>query len=168
MGSKLESKKMMREAGVPSLPSSEGGITTIEAGQRIAERLGYPVILKASGGGGGIGMQIVNNGDELENALNSSMRIAQSAFGDSTIFIEKYLVKPRHIEFQILADTHGNRIHLFDRECSIQRRHQKIVEETPSQALDPQLRQKMKQQFGLTLLFFTNSIHFLFNQIWNS
>lgn len=145
MGSKLESKKMMRDAGVPSLPSSEGGITTNEAGQRIAEKLGYPVILKASGGGGGIGMQIVNSGDELENSLTSSMRIAQSAFGDSTIFIEKYLVKPRHIEFQVLGDNAGHTIHLFDRECSIQRRYQKLVEEAPCPIMTPELRQKMSK-----------------------
>ncbi|MDD1672589.1 MAG: acetyl-CoA carboxylase biotin carboxylase subunit, partial [Methanomicrobiales archaeon] len=116
LGSKLESKRMMREAGVPVLPSSEGGITSVEEGQKLAERIGYPIILKASAGGGGIGMQIANTPEEIDAALTPSMRMAQSAFGDSTVFIEKYLVKPRHIEFQVLADNKGHTIHLFDRE----------------------------------------------------
>ena len=143
LGSKLESKRMMQDAGIPVLPYSEGGITTVEQGQKLAERIGYPVILKASAGGGGIGMQIANTPEEIDAALAPSMRMAQSAFGDSTVFIEKYLVKPRHIEFQVLADNKGHTIHLFDRECSIQRRHQKLVEEAPCPIMTPELREKM-------------------------
>ena len=143
LGSKLESKKMMKEAGVPILPSSPGGITSIEEGQKIAEEIGYPVILKASAGGGGIGMQVADTPEEVEKALVPAMRMAQSAFGDSTVFIEKYLVKPRHVEFQILADNSGHTIHLYDRECSIQRRHQKLLEEAPCPIMTPELRKNM-------------------------
>jgi pyruvate carboxylase subunit A len=143
LGSKLESKRMMRQAGVPVLPSSERGIGSVEEGQRIADEIGYPVILKASAGGGGIGMQIALSPEDMERALLPSMRMAQSAFGDATIFLEKYLVKPRHIEFQVLADEAGHTIHLYDRECSIQRRHQKLVEEAPCPIMTPELREKM-------------------------
>ena len=132
MGSKIESKQKMREAGVPVLPGTPGGIASIEEAARVAEEIGYPVIVKASAGGGGIGMHIVNSPEELEEAIKGSMKIAESAFGDATVFIEKYLVKPRHIEFQVLADNYGSTLHLYDRECSIQRRHQKLVEEAPS------------------------------------
>jgi pyruvate carboxylase subunit A len=143
MGSKLGSKHMMEKAGVPVLPYTPDGIKDIDEAKRIAKEIGYPVIVKASAGGGGIGMQIVENEDELENAIDKGMRIAESAFGDATVFIEKYLVKPRHIEFQILCDTQGNRVHLFDRECSIQRRHQKLVEEAPCPIMTDELRERM-------------------------
>lgn len=143
MGSKLGSKHMMEKAGVPVLPYTPDGIRNIDEAKRIAKEIGYPVIVKASAGGGGIGMQIVEDEEGLENAIEKGMRIAESAFGDSTVFIEKYLVKPRHIEFQVLCDTHGNRIHLFDRECSIQRRHQKLVEEAPCPIMTDELREKM-------------------------
>jgi pyruvate carboxylase subunit A len=143
LGSKLESKRMMKGAGVPVLPSSEQGITGVEEGQQVAEEIGYPVILKASAGGGGIGMQIANTPEDIEKALLPAMRMAHSAFADSTVFIEKYLVKPRHIEFQVLADNYGHTIHLYDRECSIQRRHQKLVEEAPCPIMTPELREKM-------------------------
>jgi pyruvate carboxylase subunit A len=132
MGSKIGSKKMMKAAGVPVLPGTDDGIRDIDHAKKVAAEIGYPVIVKASAGGGGIGMQIVNDEKSLEDAITASMRIAQSAFGDATVFIEKYLVKPRHIEFQVLADEHGNAVHLYDRECSIQRRHQKLIEEAPS------------------------------------
>ncbi|NYT06575.1 MAG: acetyl-CoA carboxylase biotin carboxylase subunit, partial [Methanomicrobiales archaeon] len=143
MGSKLGSKHMMEDAGVPVLPYTPDGVTSIDSAKAIAADIGYPVIVKASAGGGGIGMHIVENEAELEEAISKSMRIAESAFGDATVFIEKYLVKPRHIEFQILCDRHGNRIHLYDRECSIQRRHQKLVEEAPCPIMTPELREKM-------------------------
>jgi pyruvate carboxylase subunit A len=143
LGSKLESKRMMKEAGVPVLPSSPTGITTVEEGQKVADQIGYPVILKASAGGGGIGMQIASTPQEVEKALLPAMRMAQSSFGDSTVFVEKYLVKPRHIEFQVLADNYGHTIHLYDRECSIQRRHQKLVEEAPCPIMTPELREEM-------------------------
>jgi len=143
MGSKIGSKQMMREAGVPVLPGTEGGISSIDDAKKIAAEIGYPVIVKASAGGGGIGMQIVNDEKTLEEAITGSQRIAKSAFGDATVFIEKYLVKPRHIEFQVLADEHGNAVHLYDRECSIQRRHQKLIEEAPSPIMTEELRERM-------------------------
>jgi pyruvate carboxylase subunit A len=143
MGSKIESKQKMREAGVPVLPGTPGGIASIEEAARVAEEISYPVIVKASAGGGGIGMHIVNSPEELEEAIKGSMKIAESAFGDATVFIEKYLVKPRHIEFQVLADNYGSTLHLYDRECSIQRRHQKLVEEAPSPIMTDELRERM-------------------------
>ncbi len=143
MGSKLVSKKMMMDAGVPVLPYTEEGITSLEEATVIAEEIGYPVIVKASAGGGGIGMQIVTRESELAPAIEKGMRIAASAFGDPTVFLEKYLVKTRHIEFQVLADKYGNAVHLYDRECSIQRRHQKLVEEAPSPIMTDELREKM-------------------------
>ena len=143
MGSKIGSKQMMREAGVPVLPGTEGGISSIDDAKKIAAEIGYPVIVKASAGGGGIGMQIVNDEKTLEEAITGSQRIAKSAFGDATVFIEKYLVKPRHIEFQVLEDEHGNAVHLYDRECSIQRRHQKLIEEAPSPIMTEELRERM-------------------------
>ncbi len=143
MGSKIGSKQMMRDAGVPVLPGTEGGINNIDDAKKVALQIGYPVIVKASAGGGGIGMQIVHDEKALEDAITAGMRIAKSAFGDATVFIEKYLVKPRHIEFQVLADEHGNAVHLYDRECSIQRRHQKLIEEAPSPIMSPELRERM-------------------------
>jgi pyruvate carboxylase subunit A len=145
MGSKIGSKRMMRQAGVPVLPGTQEGVTCVAEAKEIAAEVGYPVIVKASAGGGGIGMQIVENEAGFEEALNKGMRIAESAFGDATIFIEKYLTKPRHIEFQILADANGHTVHLYDRECSIQRRHQKLVEEAPCPIMTPELREKMAQ-----------------------
>jgi pyruvate carboxylase subunit A len=143
MGSKIGSKQMMKDNGVPVLPGTDGGLKNIDDAKKVAVNIGYPVIVKASAGGGGIGMQIVSDETGLEEAISASMRIAQSAFGDATVFIEKYLVKPRHIEFQVLADEHGNAVHLYDRECSIQRRHQKLVEEAPSPIMTPELRERM-------------------------
>ena len=145
MGSKIGSKQMMKEAGVPVLPGTDTGITDIDEAKKVAAEIGYPVIVKASAGGGGIGMQIVDSEQSLEEAVTGSQRIAKSAFGDATVFIEKYLVKPRHIEFQVLADEHGNAVHLYDRECSIQRRHQKLIEEAPSPIMTPELRERMSQ-----------------------
>ncbi len=145
MGSKIESKQTMQDAGVPVVPGTPGGVKSAADAQKIAAEIGYPVIVKASAGGGGIGMQIVQDEAALDDAISAGMRMAASAFGDSTVFIEKYLVKPRHIEFQVMADEHGNVVHLYDRECSIQRRHQKLVEEAPSPIMTPELRERMSE-----------------------
>jgi len=143
MGSKINAKKAMKIAGVPVLPGREEPIENEEDAIVVAEEIGYPVIIKASAGGGGIGMNVVYNKEELVDTINSTKSIAQSAFGDSTVFIEKYLEKPRHIEIQVVADKFGNVIHLGDRECSIQRRHQKLIEEAPSPIMTEELRAKM-------------------------
>nr|WP_316629179.1 biotin carboxylase N-terminal domain-containing protein [uncultured Brevundimonas sp.] len=144
LGSKRESKRIAREAGVPVIPGDDDiGDRDLEALSASASNIGFPVLIKASAGGGGKGMRIVREPQGLEAALASARREAKSAFGDDTLLIEKYIDKPRHIEIQILGDAHGNVIHLYERECSIQRRHQKIIEETPSPAIDDPLRQSM-------------------------
>jgi pyruvate carboxylase subunit A len=143
MGSKIASKETMRAAGLPVVPGSNESISDVGKAADIAESIGYPVIVKSSAGGGGIGMKVVRKKEELEHAIESTRRVAKSAFGDSTVFIEKYLEEPRHIEFQILADTLGNTIHVCERECSIQRRHQKLIEESPSPVMTPELRERM-------------------------
>ncbi len=168
MGSKIGSKQMMQNAGVPVIPGTEGGIKNIDDARKVAAEIGYPVIVKASAGGGGIGMQIVQDEKALEDAITASMRIAQSAFGDATVFIEKYLVKPRHIEFQVLADNQGNSVHLYDRECSIQRRHQKLIEEAPSPIMTSELRERMSKSAlkVAEVSDYTNagSVEFLYSQ----
>lgn len=143
MGDKITSKKLMRKAGVPVIEGTDKGISNIDEAIKIAEKIGYPVIVKASAGGGGIGMRTVYEEDELVRAIESTQSVAATNFGDSTVFIEKYLEKPRHIEFQVLADEHGNVIHAADRECSIQRRHQKLLEEAPSPIMTDELRERM-------------------------
>jgi propionyl-CoA carboxylase alpha chain len=135
MGSKVEAKRLMRDAGVPTLPWA-----TTDDG---AADVGFPLLVKASAGGGGRGMRVVRSSDELSEAVAAAQREAASAFGDSTVFLERYLEAPRHVEVQIFADTHGNVVSLFERECSIQRRHQKIVEESPSPAVDSRLRDEL-------------------------
>jgi pyruvate carboxylase subunit A len=143
MGDKITSKKLMRAAGIPVIPGTDKGISNIDEAVEIAESIGYPVIVKASAGGGGIGMRTVYEKDELVRAIESTQSVAASAFGNSTVFIEKYLEEPRHIEFQIMADEYGNIIHVADRECSIQRRHQKLIEEAPSPIMTEDLRKIM-------------------------
>ncbi len=143
VGSKIEAKKTMRVSGIPVIPGSENGITDFDEAMDVAESIGYPVIIKASAGGGGIGMKVVWKKEELKETIESTRRVAKSSFGDATVFIEKYLDEPRHIEFQILADRYGNIIHVGDRECSIQRRHQKLIEESPSPVMTPELRERM-------------------------
>ena len=143
VGDKVASRKTVQEVGVPIIP----GMQLIGRGASVlkksAAEIGYPVIVKASMGGGGKGMRIVRNADDLEASIAAGQREAKSAFGDETVYLEKYIERPRHIEFQVLRDQHGNAVHLFERECSIQRRHQKIIEETPSTALDGDLRARM-------------------------
>jgi len=141
MGDKLSSKALMLASGVPTLPSAE-----VKAGAdavALAEGIGYPLLVKASAGGGGKGMHIVESEDELADAVDSARREAASAFGDDTVFFERWLIRARHVEIQVLGDRHGNVVHCFERECSIQRRHQKIIEEAPSPAVGPDLREKM-------------------------
>lgn len=143
MGSKLGAKAAVKAFGVPMVPGTEGAIQDVNEAKKIAGEIGYPVLIKASAGGGGKGMRVVEQASEFEQQVQMAMSEALSAFGDGSVFIEKYVGSPRHIEFQILGDTHGNIVHLFERECSIQRRHQKLVEEAPSSCLTPEVRKKM-------------------------
>jgi pyruvate carboxylase subunit A len=143
MGDKVTARREMIKAGVPVVPGTDECVTEFGKAREIAREIGYPVIIKPSGGGGGIGMTIVTNEGELAHALESTQAIATTTFGLCDIYMEKYLSNPRHIEFQLLGDSHGNAIHLGERECSIQRRHQKLIEESPSVAVTPQLRKKM-------------------------
>jgi pyruvate carboxylase subunit A len=143
MGSKITARQTMKEAGVPIVPGIEEGISDPDVAVDIAEEIGFPIILKPAAGGGGIGMKIVQSREELLPALTSSQSVARSAFGDDTIYIEKYLTEPRHIEFQVLADNYGKTIYVSDRECSIQRRHQKLIEESPSPVMTEELRERM-------------------------
>ncbi len=143
LGNKSNAKEMMKDAGVPVIPGSNGNIKGLKEAEKIAEKIGYPVMLKAAAGGGGKGIRIVNNKDELENSYNIVKQEAKVSFNDDEIYIEKFIKKPRHVEIQILADEHGNVIHLGERDCSIQRKHQKIIEETPSTIVDDKLRNKM-------------------------
>jgi len=143
MGDKAEARRTMIAAGVPVVPGSEGVIETEDEARETAAGIGYPVIVKASAGGGGRGMRVVGSEDELAAAIEAARTEAAAAFGSPEIYLEKYLVNPRHIEFQVLGDHHGNVVHLFERECSIQRRHQKLIEEAPSAALDTRLRERM-------------------------
>ena len=143
MGDKAEAIRTVRDAGVPTIPGSGGVLETEDDAREVAERIGYPVLVKASAGGGGRGMRVVTEPDELGRLFDAARNEAQASFGVPDVYMEKYIVQPRHIEVQVLGDTHGNLIHLFERECSIQRRHQKLVEESPSTALDAALRDRM-------------------------
>jgi acetyl-CoA carboxylase biotin carboxylase subunit len=143
MGDKAEAKRTMKEAGVPVTPGSEGLLDDEDIAVTEAARIGYPVLIKATAGGGGRGMRIARNEDELRSAYNTARAEAETAFKNSGVYLEKYIERPRHIEIQILADEHGNVIHLGERECSIQRRHQKLIEESPSPAVSKELREEM-------------------------
>ena len=143
MGDKLAAKDAVKNYNIPMVPGVDKAITDIDEAKEIAKKIGFPILIKASAGGGGKGMRIVENKEEFESQMNRAVSEATSAFGDGSVFIEKYITSPRHIEIQILADSHGNFVHLFERECSIQRRHQKVIEEAPSSILTPELRQKM-------------------------
>lgn len=143
MGDKSTAKATMQQVGVPTIPGSEGLVTNDQAAKKIAKDIGYPVIIKATAGGGGRGMRLVRTPEELPKLFAAAQGEAEAAFGNPGLYIEKFIECPRHIEFQILADGLGNAIHLGERDCSIQRRHQKLLEEAPSPALNPKLRQKM-------------------------
>jgi pyruvate carboxylase subunit A len=146
MGSKIDSKRSMIEAGVNVVPGVTEAIADHERAKDIAHEIGYPVMLKASAGGGGIGIRMVPDENEMEKALESIRVLAANSFGDDSVFIEKFIDDPRHIEYQILGDKNGHVIHLYERECSVQRRHQKLIEETPSTALTPELREEIGEQ----------------------
>lgn len=143
MGSKLAAKDAVKKYDIPMVPGIDEAITDPEKAKKIARDIGFPILIKASAGGGGKGMRIVEKEKDLEDQMKRAISEAESAFGDGSVFIEKYVASPRHIEIQVLADTHGNTLHLFERECSIQRRHQKVVEEAPSVVLDEKLRKEM-------------------------
>ncbi|MCL8207604.1 MAG: acetyl-CoA carboxylase biotin carboxylase subunit [Actinomycetia bacterium] len=145
MGIKAQARETMRAAGVPVVPGSPGVVTSVEEAERLAAEIGYPVLVKASGGGGGRGIRIVESPDQLAESLERARREALSAFGNGDLYLEKYLRNPRHIEIQVLADTHGHIVTLGERESSLQRRRQKILEEAPSTALTPELRAAMSQ-----------------------
>ena len=142
-GNKSEARNAMVRAGVPVIPGTKEPIFTAEAGRKFADEIGYPVMIKAALGGGGKGMRVVRNSEEFEKNFQNAQREAENGFGDNSMYIEKYIEHPKHIEFQILADNEGNTIHLGERDCSVQRRHQKMIEETPSAALDEDLREQM-------------------------
>jgi acetyl-CoA carboxylase biotin carboxylase subunit len=143
MGDKSNAKETMKRAGVPTIPGSEGLLENTEDAKKIASNIGYPVIMKATAGGGGKGMRIVWNEDEIENAWDSAKQEASASFGNDGLYMEKYIEEPRHIEIQIAGDQYGKVCHLSERDCSIQRRHQKLVEETPSPFMTDELRHKM-------------------------
>lgn len=143
MGNKSNAKEMMKTAGVPVIPGSDGSVKGLKDAIKIADKIGYPVLLKAAAGGGGKGIRLVNSAEEMESSYNIVKQEAKLSFNDDEIYIEKFVKNPRHVEIQILADEHGNVVHLGERDCSIQRKNQKIIEETPSTAIDDKLRNKM-------------------------
>lgn len=143
MGDKIKSKQLMNKIGVPTVPGDKEPIIDMDEAKIRAKEIGYPVIIKSSAGGGGIGMRVVYEEDELVRAIESTQNLAEATFGDGTVYMEKYVERPRHIEFQIMADNYGNAIHVCDRECSIQRRHQKLIEEAPSPIMTEELRDRM-------------------------
>ena len=167
MGSKLEARKQMGEAGVPIVPGS-AKISSLEEALKEAESIGYPLMVKASAGGGGIGMKLVHNEEELKKAYEMTIKQAGSFFGDETLFLEKYIANPRHIEVQVARDRYGNSVHLFERECSVQRRHQKVIEESPSPFLDEKTRQRLFSAAlsGADKLGYTNvgTMEFIFDE----
>ena len=143
VGDKVRARQTMEKSGIPIIPGMKHVSSDLDEYAAEARKIGYPVMIKASAGGGGKGMRIINSEDDLRPGLEAGRREAKAAFGDESVYLEKCIEDPRHVEFQVLADNYGHIVHLFERECSIQRRHQKIVEETPSQALTPELRRKM-------------------------
>jgi acetyl-CoA carboxylase biotin carboxylase subunit len=143
MGDKIEAKRTAAKLGLPLVPGSEGAIVTVKQAHRLAGEIGYPVLIKAASGGGGRGMKVVQSDDQLESLMSQAAAEARSAFGDDTVYMEKYLADPRHIEFQVFGDGKGGAIHLGERDCSLQRRHQKVLEEAPSPAISAKERARM-------------------------
>ncbi len=147
MGDKVEAIRAMKAAGVPCVPGSDGPLgDDVDENLRMARNIGYPIIIKAAAGGGGRGMRVVNTEASLTSSISLTRSEARAAFGDDTVYMEKFLANPRHIEFQVLADQHGNCIHLFERDCSMQRRHQKVIEEAPAPGITPEQRQRMGER----------------------
>ncbi|MEB2631747.1 acetyl-CoA carboxylase biotin carboxylase subunit [Peribacillus frigoritolerans] len=171
MGSKLEARTQMQKAGVRVVPGTDKSIESVDEALLIANDLGYPLMLKASAGGGGIGMQLIQDDDELINVFDATKQQANSFFNDGTVFLEKWISKPRHIEVQIVADTHGNVLHLFERECSVQRRNQKVIEESPSPFLNDTLRKELLEAAirGVKQIDYTNvgTMEFIFDENQN-
>lgn len=171
MGSKLEARTQMQKAGVRVVPGTDKSIESVDEALLIANDLGYPLMLKASAGGGGIGMQLIQDDDELIKVFDATKQQANSFFNDGTVFLEKWISKPRHIEVQIVADTHGNVLHLFERECSVQRRNQKVIEESPSPFLNDTLRKELLEAAirGVKQIDYTNvgTMEFIFDEYQN-
>jgi acetyl-CoA carboxylase biotin carboxylase subunit len=143
MGDKIEAKRSMKKVGVPILPGTEAPVSSLDEAIKIVKEIGLPVIIKAAAGGGGKGMRVVRDMDTLERAFTMAQKEAEAAFGDPRVYIEKYIERPRHVEVQVIGDRYGNMVHLGERECSIQRRHQKLLEESPSPAVTPEMRKKI-------------------------
>ena len=143
MGSKLAAKEAVKQYNIPMVPGYDEAITDVEKAKKVATSIGFPILIKASAGGGGKGMRVVEKEADFESQMDRAISEAISAFGDGSVFIEKYVASPRHIEIQVMADSHGNILYLFERECSVQRRHQKVIEEAPSSVLTPELRKQM-------------------------
>ncbi|MDI7774551.1 acetyl-CoA carboxylase biotin carboxylase subunit [Asticcacaulis sp. EMRT-3] len=157
MGDKITAKQAARDSGIPVVPGSDGGVSTVEEAMAAAETIGFPVLIKAAAGGGGRGMKVAKTRDDLAEAVLSAQTEAAAAFGDGTVYMERYLQKPRHIEIQVIADSHGNVVHLGERDCSLQRRHQKVLEEAPSPVIDAQARDKI----GMTVVNAIKAIGYL-------
>ena len=145
MGDKLAAKDAVKDYNIPMVPGVDHAITDPKEAVQIAKEIGFPILIKAAAGGGGKGMRVVEKEKDVEEQMKRAISEATSAFGDGSVFVEKYVTSPRHIEIQVMADSHGNILHFFERECSIQRRHQKVVEEAPSSVLTPELREEMGQ-----------------------
>jgi acetyl-CoA/propionyl-CoA carboxylase biotin carboxyl carrier protein len=144
MGSKTKARELMKEAGVPIVPGTTDPVKNVAAAKKVIDKeIGYPIAVKATGGGGGKGFRVAESEDELEKAFEGAAREGEKFFSDPTVYIERYLPDPRHVEVQVLADSHGNVVHLFERDCSVQRRHQKLIEESPAPAVDPELRERI-------------------------
>jgi len=143
MGDKITAKETVKKAGIPVVPGSDGGVNSYKEAQKVAQKVGFPLLVKAAAGGGGRGMRLAETPDDLEEALSSAQQEAIAAFGDGAVYLERYLTGPRHIEIQVLADTHGNVVHLGERDCSLQRRNQKVLEEAPSPTLTAKEREKI-------------------------